>query len=229
MKVVIVDDEPAAHRVLADYLSKYSGSASLVGGAHTALQGIQLIQKHKPDLVLLDIEMAHGNGFELLEAFPDRTFQVIYTSAHPEHAVHAAHTHPFDYLLKPVDPDDLYRALDQLRASFGKNGAKRIEISSQSGKVFLNVKDIVRIEADGGYSTLYLVDGEKYVASKSIGYFEEMLPKERFYRCHHSHLICLPMVKGLENRDGGMIAMGDGSYVPLASRRHAEFADRVGV
>jgi two-component system LytT family response regulator len=228
MKVVIIDDEPGALDALRGMIERRANGARVVGEALNALEGIKVIQKVKPDLVLLDIEMPHGSGFELLEAFPERTFQVIFTTAHEEHAVRAAHTHPFDYLLKPVDPDDLNRALDQL-SSIRLNGpAKRIEISSQQGRVYLDVDEIVRVEADGGYSTLHTTGGEKHVASKSIGYFEELLPKDRFFRCHHSHLICMPMVKGLDNRDGGIITMRDGSQVPLASRRHGEFGERVG-
>ena len=228
MRVVIIDDEPAAVDVLCSLIERYGKNTRVVGSARTALEGIKLIQREKPDLVLLDIEMPHGSGFDLIEAFPERGFHLIFTTAHAEHAVHAAHTHPFDYLLKPVDPDDLHRALDQLHALRANGHPKRIEIGSQKGKVFLDVDEIVRIEADGGYSTLHTTAGEKHVASKSIGHFEELLPKDRFFRCHHSHLICMPMVKGLDNRDGGMILMRDGGQVPLASRRHAEFLERAG-
>ena len=170
--------------------------------------------------------MPHGSGFDLLEAFPERTFQVIFTTAHEEHAVHAAHTHPFDYLLKPVDPDDLHRALDQLHARRANGPIKRIEIGSVQGKVYVNVEEIVRIEADGRYSTLHTVHGEKHVASKSIGYYEELLCKTRFFRCHHSHLVCMPMVKAFVHQDGGSVLLNNGAHVPIATRRHAEFFER---
>ena len=228
MKVVIIDDEPGALTALRALVERRANGAHVVGEARTALEGIKVIQKEKPDLVLLDIEMPHGSGFDLLEAFPERTFHVIYTTAHEEHAVHAAHTHPFDYLLKPVDPDDFNRAMDQLAAARPHDGPKRIEISSMHGKVFLNVADIVRVEADGGYSTLHTVHGEKHVASKNIGHFEELLPGDRFFRCHHSHLVQLAMVKAYHNEDGGMLRLHDGSSVPLASRKHAEFEGRMG-
>jgi two-component system, LytTR family, response regulator len=226
MNAVIIDDEPQAITALALLIGQLDLPCTVVATAHSALEGIKAIQKHKPDLVLLDIEMPHGSGFDLLEAFPDRSFQVVYTTAHEQHAIRAAHTHPFDYLLKPVDPDDLKRVLAELAARERDHGPKRIEISSLQGKVFLRVKDIVRIEADGGYSTIHLSNGEKHVASKSIGHFEELLSKETFFRCHHSHLINLNYVKAYLNQDGGMAQLRDGSTVPVASRRNAAFLER---
>ncbi|MBL7945406.1 MAG: response regulator transcription factor [Flavobacteriales bacterium] len=226
MNAVIIDDEPQAITALALLIGQLALPCTVVATAHSALEGIKAIQKHKPDLVLLDIEMPHGSGFDLLEAFPDRKFQVVYTTAHEQHAIRAAHTHPFDYLLKPVDPDDLKRVLGELAAREPKPAPQRIEISSLQGKVFLRVKDIVRIEADGGYSTIHLSNGEKHVASKSIGHFEELLPKETFFRCHHSHLLNLSYVKAYLNQDGGMAQLRDGSTVPVASRRNAAFLER---
>jgi two-component system, LytTR family, response regulator len=226
MKVVIIDDEPGAIIALRNMMERYGKGFTVVGEARTALEGIKLIQREQPALVLLDIEMPHGSGFDLLEAFPKRAFHVIYTTAHEKHAVRAAHTHPFDYLLKPVDPDDLSRALDQLMAAQANGHAKRIEVSSVQGKAFINVDDILRIEADGGYSTIHTTRGEKHVASKGIGYYEELLPKDRFFRCHHSHLISMRMVTGYLNQDGGTIRLADGALVPIATRRYAEFLMR---
>lgn len=227
MKVVIIDDEPGALLVLRSLIERRGKGYRVVGTARNALEGIKVIQREKPDLLLLDIEMPHGNGFDLLDAFPERDYNVIFTTAHEEHAVRAAHTHPFDYLLKPIDPDDLDRALDQLDARTPKPSLRRIEISSLQGKAFIDVEDIVRIEADGGYSTVYTAQGDKHVASRNIGYFEHLLPKEAFFRCHHSHLINMNKVKGHENADGGVALLSDGTKVPVASRRALEFSDRM--
>lgn len=227
MNVVIIDDEPQAVTALALLISQLDLPCTVVATAHSALEGIKAIQKHRPDLVLLDIEMPHGSGFDLLEALPDRKFQVVYTTAHEQHAIRAAHTHPFDYLLKPVDPDDLKRVLAELAKRTNNEAPKRIEISSLQGKVFLRVKDIVRIEADGGYSTVYTTNGEKHVASKSIGYFEELLPKEKFFRCHHSHLVAITSIKGYVNQDGGQALLAHGITVPIASRRLSAFLERI--
>ncbi len=227
MKVVIVDDEAGACDALAALLERHVPQARVAGRAHSALEGVKVIQHERPDLVLLDIEMPHGSGFDLLQAFPKRWFQVIYTTAHAEHAVRAAHTHPFDYLLKPVDPDDLVRALGQLADLHARTGPTRIEVAHLHGKVFINVDDIVRIEADGGYSTVHTVHGEKHVASKNIGHFEELLPKEKFFRCHHSHLVNMRHVRAYVVRDGGQLQMSNGHELPLATRRHTEFEERM--
>jgi two-component system, LytTR family, response regulator len=211
LKVVIIDDEPGAVMALRSMVAGTELPVRVIGEAHTALEGIKLIQRARPDMVLLDIEMPHGSGFDLLEAFPERTFQVVYTTAHEQHAVRAAHTHPYDYLLKPVDPDDLKRVLSEWVSRAGHDVPKRIEISSVQGKVFLRV---------------YTSNGEKHVASKSIGHFEELLPKEMFFRCHHSHLVSLSYVKGYLNQDGGMALLRDGYVVPVASRRSVAFLER---
>jgi two-component system, LytTR family, response regulator len=163
MKVVLIDDEPGAIVALRSMVERYGKGFHVVGEARAALDGIKLIQRERPDLVLLDIEMPHGSGFDLLEAFPGRGFHVIYTTAHEKHAVEAAHTHPFDYLLKPVDPDDLSRALDHLITQRRNGHPDRIEVSSVQGKAFINVDDILRVEADGGYSTIHTQGGEKHV------------------------------------------------------------------
>jgi two-component system, LytTR family, response regulator len=227
MNVVIIDDEPQAITALELLIAQVEPSCSVVATGHSALDGIKAIQKHKPDLVLLDIEMPHGSGFDLLEAFPERSFQVVYTTAHEQHAIRAAHTHPFDYLLKPVDPDDLRRVLAELAARERNHGPKRIEISSLHGKVFLLVKDIVRIEADGGYSMVHTEQGGKHLASRNLGHFEDLLPAEDFFRCHQSHLVHMGHVRAYLNRDGGVLQLSDGSELPLATRRHAEFERRM--
>lgn len=228
LKVVIVDDEPQALAALRALLAERIDEVKLVAEASNALEGIKMIQRHRPDVVLLDIEMPHGSGFDLLDAFPDRSFQVVFITAHEQHAVQAAHTHPFDYLLKPVDPDELYRVLTELLASKTRHCPERIELTSLHGKVFLRVEEILRIEADGGYSTLYTLNGEKHVASKAIGHFEQLLPVDRFFRCHQSHLIQLAHVRRYLNQDGGMVVLSDGANVPVATRRQSELLERLG-
>ncbi len=227
MNVVIIDDEPQAVTALELLIAQVGLSCTVVATAPSALEGIKAIQKHKPDLVLLDIEMPHGSGFDLIEAFPERSFHVVYTTAHEQHAIRAAHTHPFDYLLKPVDPDDLRRVLAELVKRTNADAPKRIEISSLHGKVFLRVKDIVRIEADGGYSTIHMMNGDKHVASKSIGYFDDILPTDQFFRCHHSHIIAMKRVAAFSNADLGHIVLQGGPHVPLATRRSGEFERRL--
>lgn len=226
MRVVIVDDEPGARAALRALVNDLGSGTRVVGVAANALEGIRVIQQEKPDLVLLDIEMPNGSGFDLLEAFPERPFQVVYTTAHEEHAVRAAHTHPFDYLLKPVDPDDLARAVREL-AQRAAPGNKRIAIASVGGTTYINVQDIIHVEADGGYSTVRTLQGERHVASRNLGYFEELLPKERFYRCHNSHLVDLNSVRRLSHEDGGSVFLADGSRVPVSDRRANELRDRL--
>jgi two-component system LytT family response regulator len=228
MKILIIDDEPGARAALRALVQHDPSGAQVVGEAGSALEAIKLIQRTRPDLVLLDIAMPNGSGFDVVEAFPERGFQLVYTTAHEEHAIRAAHTHPFDYLLKPVDPDDLARVLAEVQRARPRTGPQRIAISSLAGTVYLAVDDILRIEADGGYSTVHTVEGEKHVASRNLGHFEELLPADRFFRCHQSHLVHMRHVRAHVNRDGGLLQLSNGHELPLATRRHTEFEERMG-
>lgn len=222
-----MDDEPGACNALHDLVLSVHPGAQVVGVARNALDAAKVIQRERPDIVFLDIEMPHGSGFDLLEIFPDRTFHVVFTTAHEEHAVRAAHTHPFDYLLKPVDPDDLTRVLTEISRQGTSAVITRIEVASTHGKVFIPVDDLVRIEADGSYSTIHTAQNERYTSSKNLGHFESILPAERFFRCHNSHLLAMSHVKGYDTQEGGSAILRGGQRIPVSSRRWSTFLERL--
>lgn len=227
LKVVVVDDERGAHAVLSAFLEASGSLARSVGQAYTALEGVAMIQRTHPDVVLLDIEMPNGTGFQLLEAMPERRFSVIFTTAHAAHAIKAIKTHPADYLLKPIDPEELRNALQRIHDERQGRDRLHIEVASLQGKEFVRIADLVRVVADGNYSHLHLLNGERITASRPIGHFEALLSATDFFRCHHSHVVNMAQVKAYQNRDGGVLLLRNGEEVPLASRKHAEFEGRM--
>ncbi len=223
LRTVVVDDELRSRELIASLIDRYTPFAALVGSAATALEGIRCINELRPDLVLLDIEMPNGNAFDLLAAFPQRDFEVIFTTAHEHYAVQAIKTHPADYLLKPLDPEHFVPALLALHAKLAaapRNGI--LQLHTTQGHFFLPHADITHVDADGSYSHVHLLSGERHTMSQPIGKVETDLPAPPFFRCHHSHLLNLRHVKALLTADGGLAELVNGARVPVASRKQTE-------
>ncbi|QQR87086.1 MAG: response regulator [Flavobacteriales bacterium] len=223
LNVVVVDDESEARQLVRALIERYTPFARLVGEAGTALEGIACINANNPHVVLLDIEMPNGNAFDLLAAFPQRAFDVVYTTAHEHYAVQAIRTHPADYLLKPLDPEHFVPALRALHAQ--RTTAPRagiLQLHTTQGHFFLPHADITHVDADGSYSHVHLLSGERHTMSRPIGKLETDLPAPPFFRCHHSHLLNLRHVKALLNTDGGLAELVNGARVPVATRKQGE-------
>lgn len=201
-----------------------------------------LILKTEPDLILLDIHLEDGTGFELIDQFSAPRFKVIFTTAHDEFAVRAFRYSAIDYLLKPVDPDLLRDAvkraetsahsqekqLEVLRHNTSTRQFDRITLNTGDGLVFIQTADILHIEANGNYSFAYLSDGEKHLVNSTMKDFEEILPEPAFFRIHQSHLVNTGRVKKYLKDDGGYVVMPDGAKLPLARRRKEEFLRELG-
>ncbi|MBL7983631.1 MAG: response regulator [Flavobacteriales bacterium] len=223
LNVVVVDDEAHARELVRALIERYTPFARLVGEAATALDGIARIQALRPHVVLLDIEMPNGNAFDLLAAFPERCFEVIYTTAHERYAVQAIRTHPADYLLKPLEPERFLPALQALHQRLASPTPSTIlQVHTTQGHFFLPHVDITHVDADGSYSHVHLLNGERHTMSRPIGHLIHDLPHPSFFRCHHSHLLNLRHVKALLNADGGLAELVNGTRVPVATRKQAE-------
>ena len=231
MNVVIIDDEKNGRDLLSSLLKIHGEDVVVVATAASALEGIKVIQKHNPDLVFLDIQMPHGTGFDLLEAFPSRDFEVIFTTAHQEYAIKAIKEDARDYLVKPIDPDDLEAALARARDLRSEkehvSTANRIGIPVAGGIKYTDPKDIIRLEGDGSYTHIYLLNGEKLLVSKNLKELERLVSAANFFRSHNSHLINCNHVAEYNKTDGGYIVMCDGSTSPLYRRRKDEFLVRM--
>lgn len=236
MRTIIIDDERKGRELLAKLLADHCPQVEVCATAPGVEEALDLIRLHKPQLVFLDIEMPGSTGFSLFDHAHDVPFEVIVTTAFNQYALPAIKHHVFDYLLKPVDTDELKKALEALSQKIGqakpaedRQAPKRLApggklgIAMRDGIFYCAVKDIVRIESDGSYSTVYLSDGKHYVASKGLGEYEELLPVGDFFRVHKSHLINVHKVRKYIRTDGNFLEMEDGSVIEIARRKKDEF------
>lgn len=232
---VIIDDEVHARATLRNFLTSYCPNVEIVGEADGVMSGLKLLRQVKPQVVLLDIQMKDGTGFDLLDKFREPEFSVIFTTAFDEFAIKAFKYNAVDYLLKPISIDELIQTVDKITSAIGKElsqeqlkGLKeasesrtleRIVLSSSEGLHFVELQNIVRLQSEGNYTTFYLSTGEKIIVAKPMKSFEELLAEEKFYRTHQSHIIHLKFAKKFLREDGGYILTEDGVKIPVSRSR----------
>lgn len=245
---VIVDDEQHCIDRLQSLLQQYfTESIKVAATCKTVEEGVTTIKALRPQLVFLDVQVFDKTGFDLLLQLAPVNFAVIFTTAYEKYAVQAFKFSAVDYLLKPVDTDDLGIAIDKAVAAINltqtsakldvlfhnmrqqENQHRRICIPVSSGLIFLQVNDIIRCESNINYTTLYTADKKKIVAAKTLKEFEEMLVDSNFYRVHNSHLINLAYISSYNKTKGGggSVTLADGSEVEVSTRRKDEFLRRL--
>lgn len=240
LSCVIIDDEGKARRILEAMLKEHCPEVQVIAAAEDVPSGVKIIQKHNPDLVFLDIEMPGYTGFQLLEFFDQPTFEVIFTTAYSEYALQAFQVSAVDYLLKPIQIEQLKQAVDKairmhgnsqvierltaLRENVEENTLQKIALPVSEGLRFVPLKDILYLKADGSYTHIFLVDGTRILISKKIKEFENTLaPRNNFFRTHRSYIINLGRIKNYIRQDGGYIVMENGDEVDLSRERKDEF------
>lgn len=236
MRAVLIDDEVAVVENLKTLLSIYFPELEIVGVAHGVHEGIACIREHQPDLVLLDVEMQDGTGFDLLAIYGELDFQLIFVTGHNAFAIKAFKYSALDYVLKPVDPEDLVAAINKAktitdRTEIGikvsslvqnqevQNQDKKIVLKDADNVYLVALKDIIRCESDANYTQFYLVDGRRLIISKTLKEYDAMFREQLFFRAHQSHLINLMHFDRYEKKDGGTVYMKDGSALPVAVRK----------
>jgi two-component system LytT family response regulator len=237
LNALIVDDEAFGLEALQILLRKYCPDITVVAEASSADEAEKKILELRPDLIFLDIEMPFANGFELLQRFKDIFFDVIFTTAYDQYAIKAFKHNAIDYLLKPVDPEELISAvkkceekrangahafnrLDALMTSLNQNKTvKKLPVSTLDGIIFVDVDQVVRLAADSNYTNIYLINGKRIVASKTLKEFEEILFPYGFFRSHNTHLINLAFVEAYTKGEGGSLTMADGSNVEVSRNK----------
>ncbi len=239
-KVVIVDDEQDAIESIKLIIQEHFTDIIISGTANSASEAIKLIPLVEPDIVFLDIEMPGGTGFDVLEGLPLRNFNVIFVTAYNQYAIKAFKYSAIDYILKPIDIDELVTAVSKIHRSATNHKVEdkinllldnvknskpdKIALSTSESIEFVNISDIVQILAEGSYSTLKFLDQTELVVSKNLGEFESLLEDHPFYRPHQSHLINLLHVRKI-NRLGNEIIMDDGSVAFLSRRKKNQFLE----
>lgn len=243
LSIAIVEDEKNSREGLKNLLEEFCPDTLVCGMAANVDDGLALIEREKPDLVLLDIEMQRATGFDLLEKVPQIDFEVVFTTAYEQYALKAIKFSALDYLLKPIDVKELILAVDRVRNKRNESKARqqvelllenlkndaaknhKITLSTSDGMMFIPVMDIIRCEAQGAYTSFILKNMKKILVSKNLKEYETMLADYGFLRIHNSHLINLGEVDRYIKSDGGYVVMSDGSHAAISNTRKDEFLE----
>lgn len=255
MKAILVDDEKSALTLLRHKLKRCDPDMEILAECESVESALAALENAQPDVLFLDVEMPGATGFELLKSLgEDAPFQVVFTTAHSEYAIEALRGGAFDYLLKPVQEDELARALERLGQKMRARRAdvaagpqsggiatllksiqslqdkdKKLPVPTAEGVLFLPLADIIRAEAAGSYSTIYLTGKQKLMTSKNLTELEEMLNSGDFCKVHKSHLVNLRYVSKYIRGEGGILVLTDGSEVDVARRKKEELLARLAV
>lgn len=234
MKAIIIDDEPANVNNLRTLLTKYCEQVDVIGSANSNSEAMLLFEVDKPELVFLDIQLDNDTGFNLLNLLPKRDFEVIFVTAFDSYGIQAIKFAALDYLLKPIDIDELVAAVEKAEAKlkdkqytkqldFLINHIKKdslvplkIALPLQKEIKYVLVKSIVRCEAEGTYTFFHLDNGEKILVSKVLKEYADLLENNGFIRTHQSHLVNLSFVSSWLKEDGGMLLMENGKKIPVS-------------
>lgn len=239
LKAIIIDDEEGARFTLSTLLEEYCPSISIIAQCSNVPEGVLAINKHTPDIVFLDIEMPEYNGFELVEFFKIVDFEIIFVTAYSQYAIRAFEVSAVDYLLKPVEIEQLQAAvekasqkrtqanimqrLDLMKSTYNGDEIKKIALPMSDGLMFVDVAEIILFEADRAYTHVFLKNGSKITVSKPMRTFEDILENRQFiFRPHRSHLININYIKKYVRGDG-MIFMDNGFALPVSRERKQEF------
>jgi two-component system LytT family response regulator len=241
IRTIIIEDEPVSREMLTLMLQRYKDDIEIIDTCSNPTDGIESIAKHEPDLIFLDIQMPKMNGFDMLKKIPSINFEVIFTTAFDQYAINAIRISALDYLLKPVDDEDLAVAINKCKERLqSKKPGKQFEnlfnnlinknpldktlaLAASDGISFVKMCDILRVEANGRYAKFFLLNKETILVSKTLGDFEEILSANQFFRIHDSSIINLNHVKKYIRGDGGTVILSDNTELDVARRRKEDF------
>lgn len=238
-KALIIDDEQRTRELIAKMIESFDMGIEAIPKGENVQSGLKAIAEIQPDLVFLDIQMPDGTGFDLLKAIPDKNFEVIFITAHEEFAIKAIKFSALDYILKPVDPDELRAALERALETMGHekqepqfealqhniqpNQKRRLVLKTQESVHVVELDHIIRCEADRNYTSFYLTEGKKILVSRTLKDYETLLTGHNFLRVQQSHLVNLNFVERYDKGNGGAVVMKDGSEVPLSPAKRDIF------
>ncbi|RZL27874.1 MAG: response regulator transcription factor [Pedobacter sp.] len=248
LNVIIVDDEEFARSSLYFLLQQNCVEIQVVGIAKSVNEARNLLTQHPVDLIFLDIAMPGENGFELIPQVQQTNANVIFTTAYDQYALKAIKANALDYLLKPIDIDELKEAVNKAikynnlnKAENNRNeslknladdlsekqAVKKITLPSSQGYRVIDIDEIVHIEADSNYSVFNLVNLEKIVVAKVLKDYEEILPEDRFVRVHKSSIVNLKFVKEYNSKNGLQVLLNNGEIIIVSRRRASDFFDKI--
>lgn len=241
IRAIIIDDDPFIQDLLRDKIEQYIQDVEIVGSATSGSEGMLEIAKASPELVFLDVEMSDMTGFEMLGQLERIDFQTIFITSFNHYAIKAIRFNALDYLVKPIDLGELRTAMDRYREMAQSHGATNnvhqaisnmkaanpgeevLTLHLQDQELRMQLKEIVRIEGERNYSTIYSSRGEKNLSSKTLAYFEDLLEEKGFFRCHKSHLVNAEHI--VEAQKSGILLMSDDSEINVARRKVEAFKE----
>ena len=244
IKAFIIDDEPGCCKTLSLLLDRYCPEVEVTGIFNNGLDALQAISASSPDLVFLDVQMPKMNGFEMLEKLSSINFNLIFTTSYDQYALKAFKFSAIDYLLKPVDREELQKAVgkvlqrsempvsEQLQIMFQKlyhpaSSINKIALPTMEGLQMISVQSIISCEAHDNYTTLILKGNKKLVVSCTLKVIEEMLEDYSFIRVHRSFLVNLDEVEKYVKADGGYVVMSDGTHIYISRNKKEELLKKL--
>jgi two-component system, LytTR family, response regulator len=247
IKALIVDDEFKARDLLKYYIETHVPQIAELRQAESVDEALEILIAYEPDIVFLDIEMPHRNGFDFLKSLPKIEFDVIFTTAYNQYAIQAIRFSALDYLLKPVDPGELKAAIarffenrmvhaatgdlyQNLVQNIGVRDVRelRIAVPSSEGVQFFMIDDILCLHAEGSYTEIVLKGRKPFIASKILKHFEDLLENAQFIRTHKSHLVNQTHIKGMTS-DRDFVILSDDSKVEISRRKKDEVMQMLGL
>jgi len=245
LRCILIDDEVKSRANLRGLLLEYCPSISVAGEADSATEALKLISQHQPDVIFLDIEMGNISGFDLLKSLNGHQhFEVIFVTAFDKYGIQAVKACAIDYLLKPINilelctavekaaqqikPRKENRRLQELIANIDRGEEEqRIAIPLADKIEFVTITKIIRLEAEGNYTHIYLEGNKQFLVCKTLKEYHELLDRHQFLRTHQSHLINLRKIEAYVKTDGGYISMEDGSQIPISRQKKEEILKRI--
>jgi len=244
LKAVMIDDDESNLSSLTEKLNKHCPQVEIIARCSNAAEGIQAIDGLKPDMVFLDIEMPVMNGFVMLQQLSYKDFDLIFVTAYDHYAIKAIRYSALDYLVKPVEIEELKNAVAKATANqsrkdrglqlellleyLDKKRPRRITIPTSDGLQFIDLGNIVYLEASNNYTNVYLANQQKYLVTRTLKDFEQILPAETFLRIHHSTIINRDFIEKYIRGEGGQVMMRNGIVLDVSKRKKVEFLEAIG-
>jgi len=243
IKAIVIDDQKNSREVITELLKECFEEIKVVAEAGDVKHSIEEIEKHKPNLLFLDVDLPDGTGFDILKNIDYSNIKVVFITAHQDYAIQAIKFSAFDFILKPFNTSELIKTVrkvldehtaqnnslrfESILSNFGNSlpELKKIVLKTSDRIYLVNIKDITHCEADNNYTIFYLVNGTTIMVSKTIKTYETLLAEHQFMRVHQSHLVNLNYIQHFDKPDGGMLVLSDNSTIPVSHQKRAILLD----